>query len=81
MLVEALAECAGHNPRLVIECVQYLIKGDVEGWAIHSWRDALRAIFGVTLGSNDVRVVSQTRSVINRLGERGFFEFGDLLSS
>ena len=36
---------------------------------------------GGDVGGLDADVVSQTRSVINRLGERGFFEFGDLLSS
>ncbi len=78
-VVERLAEVASVDPSVSIECVAYLADGDTQGWAIHSWRESLRAIFGVALGSNNASIIAETRKLINRLGERGFFEFGDLL--
>lgn len=79
MVVKQLAEVASADPSVSIECVKYLVGGDTQGWAIHGWRESLRAIFGVALGSNNASVTAETRNLINRLGERGFFEFGDLL--
>ncbi|MHC4696658.1 MAG: hypothetical protein ACYTFA_07955 [Planctomycetota bacterium] len=79
MVVEQLAVVASADPSVAIECVAYLVDGDTQGWAIHSWGESLRAIFGVALGSNSASVIAETQKLINRLGERGFFEFGDLL--
>ncbi|MCK4341379.1 MAG: hypothetical protein KAY37_06620 [Phycisphaerae bacterium] len=79
MVVKQLAEVASVDPSVSIECVAYLVDGDTQGWAIHRWRESLRAIFGVALGSNNASLIAETRKLINRLGERGFFEFGNLL--
>ena len=74
-----LADNTSRNLIVAVECAQYFIDGDAEGWAIYRSRDALQAIFSAALSSRDPSVHLLARKAINGLGERGFYEFGDLL--
>lgn len=76
---EQLAADVHDHPGLVLQCVELLIEGDSEGWTISGAQDNLKALFTAALRSGDQQIVTKARALVNRLGARGFMQFGDLL--
>ena len=81
MVLEKLAEDVDSDPDTVMRCVELLAGGDTEGWAISGGRDHLCTIFSKVLRANELALVTRVRTVINRLTERGFLEFGRLVDA
>lgn len=78
-IVRALQENMAQSPLEVLECAQHLMDGDREGWAISYWKEDLRKILGDAKSLAEPRIGVLADTIINRLGERGFFDFRDLL--
>lgn len=80
LVLERLAQLADMLPESAVDCLKMMIEKDHKGWGIYSWHDEIKTILAkVIQGSNDT--AKQTaKALIHRLGERGHWEFRDLLS-
>jgi hypothetical protein len=78
-VVERLATLAEKFPHQAVECLDHLIEGDKEGWAVQAWHDHARSILVTALRVGDAEARQSAIDVVNRLGQRGYFEFRDLL--
>jgi len=81
LVVERLAALADAMPEPAVECLELILKKDNKGWGIYGWRDEAKTILVTAIkGSNDT--ARQTaEALIHHLGERGYWEFRELLSS
>ncbi len=80
MVIERLATLASSMPILTIECLSFMIKGDEEGWGIHSWSEHARKILATALQSTDITARQAAEDLIHRLGACGYLAFRELLS-
>ncbi|MBN2446038.1 MAG: hypothetical protein JXO22_04900 [Phycisphaerae bacterium] len=79
MILERLAALAQFDPARCARIVGALVDGDDEGWRISSWENDARTVLSIALqASGDAPTIA--RGVIDRLGRRGFLNFGKLLS-
>jgi hypothetical protein len=78
-VVERLAVLATTYPALVVECLSFIVGGEVRNLHIHSWREQIRTILHDVLERGDQEARSLAIVLIHRLGARGFLDFGDLL--
>ncbi len=77
-LPERLAEDANMWPETALDIVKIMVKADREGWRIESWKDQIKQILGCALTADeDTRVCAV--QLIDRLGRRGWIEFGEFL--
>lgn len=79
LVAERLALLASDQPSAVVACLAKMVEGDREGWRILSWREHARQILSTALGSGQEEAQNLARDTINSLGERGIYEFRDLL--
>jgi hypothetical protein len=79
-VVERLEEVAVTDPARAVECLRMFVEGDVEGWAIHSWRQHARGILERAMQSSEVKAQVAARKLINDLGALGQLSFRDVLS-
>jgi hypothetical protein len=78
IIMERLAEIASQDPLRAARIVGCFVDGDEENWRIGSWKESAKAVLAVALNSDgDARSVAE--GVIDRLGRRGYVEFGVLL--
>ncbi len=78
LIVEHLATICTHDPLRSVRILQMLIKGDMEGWRIPSWKEEAKEILQVAMSANeDARSLAER--VIDSLGRRGYLEFGEIL--
>lgn len=77
-LPERLAEDANMWPETALDIVKIMVKADREGWRIESWKDQIKQILGCALAEDeDTRACAV--QLIDRLGRRGWIEFGEFL--
>ncbi len=73
-----LAEIAHVDIRKSVRILDRMIRGDQEGWRLHTWRDQateiLRQAMKVDGEARDTAI-----ALINHIGRRGYTEFGELL--
>ncbi len=80
-VVQDLADLAPRKPDIAVECLANLAEGDEYDWGLdHAWEENPRRILTTALRSKDARARQAAADLINRLGQRGFLQFGDLLS-
>jgi hypothetical protein len=79
-VIERLATLASSMPILTVECLDFMVKGEKEGWGIHSWSENARKILFTALHSNDVTARQAAEDNVNLLIARGYLAFRDLLS-
>ncbi|MDF0672764.1 MAG: hypothetical protein P0120_00270 [Nitrospira sp.] len=79
LVMEQLVSLPSEMSKETIECAFLMVEGDKEGWDIHSWTKELRHILGIGSTSKNPEVQKQASVLINRLGERGYLTFRDLL--
>jgi hypothetical protein len=79
-VLKKLAEMASQYPALTLEALELLIEGK-EPWTIHGRREELRAILLAALRATDYATAQRARQIVHRLGQRGYFDFRDLLAS
>jgi hypothetical protein len=78
MIVEQLAKICHHDPLRSAQIIQSLARGDTEGWRVEGWKtDAKRVLTVAMKSGGEARKVAV--EIIDRLGRRGFLEFGRLL--
>jgi len=79
LVVAKLVEMANEAP---LECVQALgmmIEGDTQNWAVLGWRTQARDILTVARRSGNPEASQKAVDLVNRLGSRGYFDFGEIL--
>jgi hypothetical protein len=60
-----------------VQILNTLVESDKERWHIYGWHDGAMSILSRALGDPDAAL--QAEQLIDRLGRRGFLEFGELL--
>lgn len=79
IVVERLAGIAESHPLDAVYCLNAMLLGEKEGWRIMALKDEARTILEKALESIDPEARTTAEELINRLGARGYWEFGDLL--
>jgi hypothetical protein len=77
-VVERVAEISAALPRQAVDALWVLVE-ESEPWEIHAWRESIRAVTSVALRSGDETIRRRAEELIHRLGQRGYFDFRDLL--
>ncbi|QDU41051.1 hypothetical protein Mal4_54160 [Maioricimonas rarisocia] len=77
-IAEQLVEVALTDVRVSLEFLDRIVRGDMEGWRVHGYRDSAKLILAESL-KLDIDAKSRAERIIDILGRRGYFEFGDLL--
>jgi hypothetical protein len=72
-----LAEVPDTCLREAVECLRLMARGDREGWGIFSWREQVRTVLARALSHPAAR--PEAEDLVHYLGNRGFFEFQELL--
>lgn len=80
LVIERLAALASSMPILTVECLGIMVKGEKEGWGIHSWSENVRKILVTTLHSEDIVAHQTAEDIVDLLIARGYLAFRDLLS-
>jgi hypothetical protein len=80
LVVKRLAALADAMPAPAVEFLRLLLEGDKGIWRIYGWRDEARTILTTALQGNNDQTRQIAIALINRLGEQGYLEFGELLS-
>jgi hypothetical protein len=78
--MDQLVKLAAVHPAEVLECVRLMVEGAEEGWKIVGWRDEIRQIVSIALGSGEIARNAAT-VLVNILAAKGHLEFRDLLGS
>ncbi len=79
-ILKKLAEIAEADILRSVRIVGYLVDGDDENWRIYGWRDHAKKILAAGLAQgSDSRLLAE--DIIDRLGRRGFVDFGELLAT
>ena len=81
LVMERLADVADDMTQEVLSCVRMMIESDKNGWDIPGWEKELRHILGVAMNSGILELQRAASTMINRLGERGYLNFRDLLGT
>jgi hypothetical protein len=79
LVVERLATLAASMPSPVVEALQMMIEGDSVGWGVLGWTDKAKEIIRTARKSGDARAREAAENLVNLLGSRGHFDFGELL--
>ena len=79
MVVEHLAELASRMPSQTMNCLSMIITGSGDHWRILGSEDKAKDIIRTALKSEDEGTRQQARDVVNLLGSRGYFDYGNLL--
>lgn len=77
-VVERVAEMSAALPRQAVDALWLLVE-ESEPWEIHAWRESIRTVTSVALRSGDEAVRRRAEELIHTLGQRGYFDFRDLL--
>lgn len=77
-VIEQLADICGSDPLRSARIVGALVDGDDEGWRIAASQDKAQEVLRIALEAGG-EAKDEAEQVIDRLGRRGFVEFGGLL--
>ena len=77
-IVKKLAEISHVNIRRAVRILELLVDGDEENWRIYTWRRDAETILRVAMSAGEA-ARNDAMGVIDKLGRRGFLEFGNLL--
>ncbi len=79
VIADKLAELADVDLAKSTQILDKMIRGDKEGWRIHSWESGAMRILALALGAQGEtqRIAAK---LINYLGRRGYGQFGQLLT-
>jgi hypothetical protein len=79
LVVERLVVLARTMPARSVLALSLMVEGDVEGFGILGWADNAKQIIKTALSSGDPEARRLAIELINILGRRRYFDFGDLL--
>jgi hypothetical protein len=81
MIYERLAALVDERPLEVVNCLSAMVEVEKEGWGLLGSKEEIRSILKSVVSGANVAAREQAIAIINRLGERGYLEYRDLLSS
>ncbi len=76
---EMLEKLVVSYPLRAVTCLSMMIEGDRDGWLVLAIRDNVRTIISAALACADAAAQEEAKHLVNRLGERGYHEYRDLL--
>ncbi|MDY6839427.1 MAG: hypothetical protein SWH78_15790 [Thermodesulfobacteriota bacterium] len=79
LVVDRLAAISEKMPLEAVQCLEYLAKGDEEGWSIHGWIEEAQTILSNALQCGG-KPAELARALIHHLGSRGYLQFRPLLN-
>lgn len=79
LVVERLATLATSMPSPVVDVLRMMIEGDSVGWGVLGWTDKAKEIIRAARRSGDAHAREAAENLVNLLGSRGHFDFGELL--
>jgi hypothetical protein len=79
LVVERLVDLARTMPRPSIWALEMIIDGDTKGWGVLGWSDKAKEIIRAARKSGDPVARRSAEDLVNLLGSRGYFDFGELL--
>lgn len=79
-VVEVLARIAEADLLKSVRILQLMEAGESDGWGLHDWVESAEEVLRMAMaGAQEVQEVART--VIDRLGRRGYLQFGKLLQT
>ena len=79
LVVERLVALASSMPNPSIQALRMMIEGDTKGWGVLGWTDKAKEIIRTVRKSGDGQARDTADDLVNLLGSRGLFDFGELL--
>jgi hypothetical protein len=79
-IVDKLSEMAHIDVVKSVQILDKMVRGDREGWRIHSWETGAKDILEQALNAT-AEARETAEKLIDYLGRRGYMEFGRVLSS
>jgi hypothetical protein len=79
MVVERLAQTSEAFPLESIEALRMMVEADIKGWSILGWRDKAKEIIRAARRSSNADARQRAEDLVNLVGSRGHFDFGDIL--
>jgi hypothetical protein len=79
LVVERLVGIARIMPRQSIQALEMIIDGDPKGWGVLGWSDKAKEIIRAARKSGDPVARQSAEELVNLLGSRGYFDYGELL--
>ena len=79
LVVERLVTLATSMPGPSVEALRMMIDGDSKGWGVLGWADKAKEIIRAARKSGNARARETAEYLVNLLGSRGHFDFGELL--
>jgi hypothetical protein len=76
-VVKKLSELDVQFLKEAIVCFDMILESDKDGWKIIGWMEEAKALLKRGLNSDEAKL--KAKSTIHKLGEKGYFEFGELL--
>jgi hypothetical protein len=75
LVAEALPAAAVEEPLAAIRLFRRLLELEPEGWTVEAWRDHIRTVLQLALGSEDPEARRVAEEMANWLGARGYSDF------
>lgn len=79
LVVERLVDIAKTMPQPSIQALSMIVDGDTKGWGVLGWADKAKEIIRAARKSGDAVARQSAEDLVNLLGSRGYFDFGELL--
>lgn len=79
MVVDRLAELAPSMTSEAMDCLYMILSGESDNWRIARSEDKAKGIIRVALKFDNEGTRQQAKDLVNLLGSRGLFDFGELL--
>jgi hypothetical protein len=79
LVVEWLADLSETMPAQAIVALAMVVEGDAKGWGVSSWGERAKDIIRAARRSGNRASCQKAEDIVNLLGSRGYFDFGELL--
>jgi hypothetical protein len=79
MVIERLAQVSTAFPLESTDALRMMVEADIRGWSILGWRDKAKEIIRAARKSGNADARRKAEDLVNLVGSRGHFDFGDLL--
>ena len=79
LVIDYLADLAPGMPAGAMDCLYMILSGDNDDWRVLGSDEKAKEIIRIALKSGKADTRRQARDLVNLLGSRGYFDFGELL--
>ena len=80
LVVQRLARTVSTEPKLSLEALQLMLRGDKVGWQVNMWKKSIDAVLRAARKCPDTGVRGAATELVHELGTRGFREFRSILA-